>query len=203
MFLYFDLGNVLLYFSHELACEQMGRLARLPAEQIREVLFQSGMLEQIETGKVNRRQAYEAFCQATGTCVDADELEYAASNIFRVNYSMLPVVARLKDAGYRLGILSNTSESHWRHVLAHYKALFPDMFDVLALSFKIGAMKPDLAIYKRAAELAGVPPEECFCCDDIPANVEAARQAGFDAVAYTDTPAFVEELRRRGVRFNY
>ena len=37
----------------------------------------------------------------------------------------------------------------------------------------------------------------------MPENVAAARQAGFDAVAYTTTPALVDELHRRGVEFNY
>jgi FMN phosphatase YigB (HAD superfamily) len=44
---------------------------------------------------------------------------------------------------------------------------------------------------------------DIFYCDDIAANVEAARRAGFDAVQYTETPELARELRRRGVRFNY
>ena len=116
---------------------------------------------------------------------------------------MLPVVTRLRDAGYRTGILSNTCESHWNFITAHFQALFPRAFDVLAFSYELGAAKPDERIYVRAADLAGVPPREIFYCDDIPANVEAASRAGFDAVHYTDTPTLVAVLRRRGVRFNY
>jgi len=74
---------------------------------------------------------------------------------------------------------------------------------VLALSFEIGAMKPDLTIYQRAAALAGVQPEEIFYCDDVEANVLGARAAGFDAVQYTTTPLLVDEIRRRGLRMNY
>jgi putative hydrolase of the HAD superfamily len=203
MFLYFDLGNVLLYFDHQIACRQMGEVAGISADRVRQVLFDQSLLIRYEDGRLARQAFYKAFCDATGTRADLDLLETAASNIFRLNVSMLPVVTKLKDAGYRTGILSNTCESHWRYIRAHFRALFPQAFDVLAFSYQLGACKPDQLIYRRAAELAGVPPQEIFYCDDIPQNVESARAAGFDAVHYTDTPSLVAELRNRGVRFNY
>ena len=58
-------------------------------------------------------------------------------------------------------------------------------------------------VFTRAAELAGVAPGDIFYCDDIAANVAAARRVGYDAVQYTDTAALVAEIRKRGVRFNY
>jgi putative hydrolase of the HAD superfamily len=203
MFLYFDLGNVLLHFDHRIACRQMAEVAGVMADQVRRFLFDGNRLLQYEDGTLSREAFYQAFCDETETCADIELLETAASNIFTLNVSMLPVVAKLKDAGYRIGILSNTCESHWRYITTHFKALFPQAFDVLALSYEIGAAKPDERIYLRAAELADVPPREIFYCDDLPANVAAARQAGFDAVHYTDTPALVSDLHRRGIRLNY
>jgi putative hydrolase of the HAD superfamily len=202
-FIYFDLGNVLLYFDHEVGFRQIAQVAGLTPDRIRRALFDEGLLEAVEIGRLSRRESYDAFCKATGTCADAAHLERAGSDVFRLNVSILPVVAKLKDAGYRLGVLSNTCESHWRFVLANFKAVFPHAFEALALSFKLGACKPDERIYRGAAELAGVPPHKIFYCDDIPANVEAACRAGFDAVQYTDTPSLVAELRKRCVRFNY
>jgi putative hydrolase of the HAD superfamily len=81
--------------------------------------------------------------------------------------------------------------------------VLPAPFSVFALSFQIGAMKPDPKIYRAAAELAGVAPRDVFFCDDVMSHVTAARDAGFDAVQYTTTAALVADLRRRGVRFNY
>ncbi len=202
-FIYFDLGNVLLYFDHEIGCRQIAQVAGLTPDRVRRALIDEGLLEGFETGRLSRRQFYDAFCKATGACADAELLENAGSDIFRLNISIVPVVAKLKDAGYRLGLLSNTCESHWRFVLSHFKVMFPHAFEVLALSFELSACKPDEGIYQRAAELAGVQPGKIFYCDDIPGNVEAACRVGFDAVQYTDTPSLVSELRKRGVRFNY
>jgi FMN phosphatase YigB (HAD superfamily) len=203
MFFYFDLGNVLLYFDHEIACRQMAEVAGSTAAEVRRVLLDGDLLLRYEDGRLSRERFYDAFCRETNTCADIERLEIAASDIFRLNTSILPVVTRLKDAGFRTGVLSNTCESHWQFILAHFKALFPGAFDVLALSFRLGAAKPDERIYLRAAELAGVAPGDIFYCDDIAANVAAARRAGFDAVQYTDSAALVAEIRARGVRFNY
>jgi putative hydrolase of the HAD superfamily len=81
--------------------------------------------------------------------------------------------------------------------------ILPAAFTVFALSFQIGALKPDPKIYRAAAELAGVAPGEILFCDDILGHVTGAREAGFDAVQYTSTPALVAELHDRGLRFNY
>jgi HAD superfamily hydrolase (TIGR01509 family) len=203
MFLYFDLGNVLLHFDYEIGCRQVAEVSGISPGDVRRLLFSTDFLARVETGALSSRQAYDEFCEQTGAIPDPIRLETAASAIFHLNHSMLPVVTKLKDAGYRLGLLSNTSESHWRYICAHFKALFPDSFDVLALSFRLGAVKPHEQIFIRAAELAGVPPREIFYCDDLPSNVAAARSVGFDAVQYTETPALIAELRSRGVRFNY
>jgi len=202
-FIYFDLGNVLLYFDHQLAARQIAEVADISPEQVWQTLFERDLLARFERGELSREQFHSEFCTATGTCGDFDRLEFAASHIFGMNYSMLPIVSKLEDAGYRLGILSNTCASHWNYVLARYRALFPHAFEVLALSYEIGAAKPDAKIYHAAAKLAGVQPNEIFYCDDIQANVDGALSAGFDAVLYTTTPALVDELHARGVRFNY
>ena len=79
----------------------------------------------------------------------------------------------------------------------------PTDFEVVVLSYKLKLMKPDAAIYLEAAKMAGVAPEEVFYTDDIQANVDGARAAGFDAVLFTTAADYVGKLRRRGVRFNY
>ena len=60
-------------------------------------------------------------------------------------------------------------------------------------------MKPRHDIFYQAAELAGVSPREIFYTDDRPEHVAAARQVGYDAVQYTDTPSLLSEMRRRGI----
>lgn len=201
-FIYFDLGNVLLNFSHHRAAAQMAEVAGVDAEQVYKLVFEGDLERRSELGELNARELYDIFCQETGATPDFAELERAGSDIFELNQSMLPVIGHLDVASYRMGVLSNTSESHWNFVTAGRWGILNSAFDVYALSYKIGAMKPDPAIYTAAAELAGVAPEEIFFTDDREENIAGARQAGYDAVQFTTPTALIRDLRERGVRFN-
>ncbi len=203
MFLYFDLGNVVVRFDHLKGCRQMAALAGLSADQVFTVVFDSGLNRRCELGEISDREFYEEFCRATGAKPELSAFLHAASDIFMLNDSLIPVLGALEVAGNRMGILSNTCDFQWRRLMASDYGILPAPFSVFALSFEIGAMKPDPKIYRTAADLAGVAPQEIFFCDDVLGHITAAREAGFDAVQYTTTPALVADLRRRGVRFNY
>lgn len=202
-FIYFDLGNVLLFFDHRLAARQMGEVAGVPADRVWDVVFGSDLELRFEAGEFDDREFYEIFCRETDSRGDYDAFLLAGSAIFTPNVSIFPVVAALDAAGYRLGILSNTCPGHWRYCSDGRYGLIKQAFPVTALSYELGACKPSPKIFAGAANLAGVRPEEIFFVDDIPGHIAGAKAAGFDAVQYTTTPALVAELRKRGVEFNY
>ena len=202
MFLYFDLGKVLVDFEVEQMFRQLGEVAGIAPDRVEQVVFGGQLQQQYETGQISGRDFYDAFCRQTGTRPDYDALRRAGSEIFELKVSMLPVVAQLCQAGYRLGVLSNTCESHWEFCTRRYRIL-TELFTVHALSYEIGVAKPAAAIFHAAAELAGVRPEEIFYVDDSPQHVAGARAVGFDAVQYTSTPQLVGDLRSRGFQFNY
>ncbi len=201
-FFYFDLGNVLVLFSVERMCRQMAEVAGTGPERVHQLVFDSGLQRQFELGQIGEAEFYDRFCQGLGRCVDRQALVAAACDIFTLNVTVVPVLAGLCQAGYRLGILSNTCPAHWEHCRRRFR-LLEEMFSVHALSYRLGAMKPDAAIFRAAAELAHTAPEDIFYTDDVAGHVAGARAVGFDAVPYTDTPSLAAELRRRGVRFNY
>lgn len=201
-FLYFDLGKVLLNFDVEQMFRQMGEVAGIDPARVRAVVFEDGLQRQYEMGQISGREFYDAFCRQTGTQPDYDALSRAGSEIFDLNLSMLPVVAQISQAGYRMGILSNTCEGHWEHCCKRFQ-IVAEAFSEHALSYRIKAAKPNAAIFQAAAELAGLEPEEVFFVDDAPEHVAGAKAVGFDAVQYTSTPELVAELRKRGIRFNY
>jgi len=202
MFLYFDLGKVILDFSVERMCRQIAEVAGVGVAEVKAAVFDSHLQTRYERGEITTEDFAAAFCETTGSKAACAVLTLAASDIFELNVTIVPVIAQLQAAGNRLGILSNTCAGHWEYCFDRYRIL-RDCFSVYALSYELGAAKPDSAIYQAAAKLAGVKPEEIFYTDDLLANIEGARLAGFDAVLYTSTPQLVGELRRRGIRFNY
>jgi len=202
-FLYFDLGRVLVDFSHEQMFAQIAAVAGVEPDRVERALREGDLNVRYECGEISTEQFYDEFCRAISKRPPMADLVAAASAIFSLKPSMVPVIAGLGAAGWPLGILSNTCEAHWKYCIERFRLLTDGLFRVHALSYEIGAMKPDAAIFRTAAELVGVKPEEIFYTDDLPGHVEGARAAGFDAVVYTSTPELVAELQKRGVRFNY
>lgn len=201
-FFYFDLGKVLVNFDVNRMLGQMADVSGATVDTLKKVIFDDGLQLRYEAGEIGDEEFFETFCQQTGTRPDRDALRHAASDIFELNYSMAAMVGQLRAAGYPLGILSNTCHAHWEHCRRHYR-IIEGLFDIAALSFEIRAIKPDAAIFRAAANLAGHKPEEIFFVDDTLGHVEGARTAGWDAVQYQTTPQLATELRRRGARFNY
>ena len=82
--------------------------------------------------------------------------------MFEVNVPVMPIVAHLQAARYRLGILSNTCESHWQYVADGRYTVIRELFEVRVLSYHERCSKPEAVIYRRAAELAGAPTTELY-----------------------------------------
>ncbi|MBP61992.1 MAG: hypothetical protein CMJ62_10770 [Planctomycetaceae bacterium] len=200
---YFDLGNVLLNFSRATAFRQMSEVSGVPVNRIREILEDGQLQVRYESGELNSRQCCELFCQQSGVQTDCDSLLEAGSDMFRLNVGVVPIILQLALARHRLGVLSNTCEAHWQHCLQKRFGVLQSVFEIHILSYEVKAMKPDEKIYAAAAEAARLLPQEIFFIDDMDENIEAARRFGFDAVQYQSPRQVEEDLRKRGVCFNY
>ena len=94
-------------------------------------------------------------------------------------------------------LLSNTSVAHFEFVRERYGVL--DRFDEFVLSFEVGAMKPEPAIYEAALRAIRCAPGECFYTDDILDYVTAGRRFGLQAEVFTDVPSLRRHLEERGL----
>ncbi|QGJ69599.1 Haloacid dehalogenase-like hydrolase [Planctomycetales bacterium 10988] len=204
-FIYFDLGNVLLFFDHALMCRQIGEQFGVSEEAIRQFLFnaEDPVELRFEAGKVKAQSLYRTMCERFGKKPPFENVAEAAGDIFELNPSILPILGHLTLAGYRLGLLSNTNELHWQWICKHQYSLIPSVFEVCILSYEAGSIKPAAEIFHLASETAKVPPEDIFYIDDIAGHVEGAKAIGIDAVQYRNTPQLVEEIRKRGIRMSY
>lgn len=198
-FVFLDLGNVIVSFDRDRAMRQMADVCGTDPATVHAAAMESGLHESLERGRIDWGGFHDEFSRRTGTASDPAALAHAASDMFALKVDMLPVVAGLERAGCRIGILSNTCDAHWAHLLSKRHAILPGNFEATVLSHEVGLMKPEPAIYELAARLAGVPPERIFFCDDIAAHVEAARAAGWDAELFTTAGALIDALDRRGV----
>jgi FMN phosphatase YigB (HAD superfamily) len=202
-FLYFDLGNVLLSFSHERMCAQMAAVAGVEPAIVRRALFESedGISAQsrFERGELNALAVYEHFCEAAGVRPDRESLFAAGRDMFAEIAGAVAIVERLAGAGQRLGIMSNTNPIDWEFVTSGRFPFLNRSFEQTVLSYQVRAMKPERAIYDAAVARAGVPAREVFFADDRQENVAGALAAGLDAVLFTSPADLSKALRSRQV----
>lgn len=193
----FDLGNVIVHFSHALMCEQIGVVLNRTGPETRTFLLDSGLMWDFERGKISERELLAVIQQELGRRVEAVALSTACSDIFQLNEPIVPVIESLKRQGLRLVVLSNTSRWHVQWIRQKWDVL--EHFDQLVLSYKVGAIKPEPMMYEAALKAIHCKPEECFYTDDIPAYVARAREFGLQAEVFTDVESFVRHLAERGV----
>ncbi len=119
----------------------------------------------------------------------------AAGLLSRMFAGTLPVPAMydllrtVRTAGYRTCLLSNSWGSG-----DYPRDVFPELFDAWVISAEVRMRKPEERIFRHAAELLGLAPEQCVFIDDIEANVEAAAAIGMVGVHHSEPAATVARI---------
>lgn len=198
--LLFDMGNVLVFFSHERMCANIGRLCGRTASQVRTLLFDSNLNTEFESGRFTEQEFHARWQMLTERDIEFESLVTAGSDIFELNAPIVPVLDALRTQGFRLVLLSNTSISHFRWVSRQFSVL--DRFDDYVLSYEAGAVKPDPAIFAAALRAIRCEPDECFYTDDIAAYVAEGRRHGLQAEVFTGVPTLLEHLAARGIEID-
>jgi putative hydrolase of the HAD superfamily len=115
----------------------------------------------------------------------------------QLNQPMLDWALRLQRAGIRTGILSNIGDAMTEGLLRKFVWLCG--FDHCTWSYALHLAKPELAIYHATAEALATPPAQILFIDDKIENIEAAHEAGMQAIQYRDHAGFEREMEARGL----
>lgn len=203
-FVFFDLGNVLLRFSLEKMGRQGAELTGCTPEAILDAVFGDGMYRRVECGYISEEEFYEEFRRKTGTNPDPIRLSEALSDIFTVVDETQLLVHRLASEGFPRGVLSNTGTVHWNYCCREFPFLLNCFPKNHVLSFRVGAMKPDRAIYEAAwntakQDVPDIEPGEILFIDDVEKNVAGAGDYGLDAVQFVSKEQLAEAIESRGL----
>ena len=195
----FDFGNVLGFFNHRQAAEQLARhsAAGLTADDILTFLIDADVEVAFEEGRLSSAEVLARLRRQFSLRGTDEELALAVADMFTANEPVCSLVPLLQGS-YRLLLLSNTNDIHYRHYRRQFADTL-DRFDALITSHEVGMRKPDPRIYHHARKAAGCPAEECLFIDDLPANIEAARACGWQGVVYRRGDDLHGLLREAGV----
>lgn len=199
----FDIGDTLMHFEtsqarrfieagvrpvHERLIERghapppLTRYARrIRRAFVRAYLASRIVRREVRTLEVLRRVHARMAIALEPSCVDdlATECIRPFERFFTTDAQAVPVVSRLHEAGFKLGIVSNTFFPHFAidEVLEREGLL--SYFTVRIYSSDVGYMKPHPAIFRTALHQLGVAAERTMHVGDLAhKDVKGARRVG-------------------------
>jgi epoxide hydrolase-like predicted phosphatase len=134
------------------------------------------------------RHLADALTQRTGRAVVAEGLLDRMFAFFAHSPDMVALVRRARARGIRTALLSNS----WGNT--YPRDLFDGVFDAVVISGEVGMRKPDPEIYLHTLDRLGLDAVQCVFVDDLPPNVQAARDLGMVAVLHSGYEQTAAEL---------
>lgn len=186
-----DLGNVLAFHDNERLFDALARAFATTREAMR-LRLDGGLWDRVNRGQLPGDALRRELIARLGAEV-SPEAWFALWNChFTLHDAMVAEVEALVGR-VPLVLLSNTHDQHIAYLRPRLPVL--ERFDGLVLSYEVGHVKPEPAIYQRALELAKVPAARAAFFDDVPRYAEAATALGLHGRVFTTAAAFREQLR--------
>lgn len=195
-----DLGRVVLWFDNNVFLSKLAARAGRPFEEVKAAVHGDlGLIRAFDGGAVTPAGFLQRVTAAAGVTLAYDDFYAIYNDIFTPNGPAIDVLGRIKRAGYRTLLLSNTDPERFAFV----RRRFPEVlfFDGYVLSYELKLLKPDPAIYRAAVRQAGSEPGRCVFIDDMEENVAGARDAGLAGILYRPETDLDAELKKLGLRF--
>ena len=194
----FDMGNVLVVFDPQRFMDNEGITDPKDRELINRELFHNIEWAQMDLGVLTEETAEPLVLKRI-----PDRLKEHVSRLLHQWWArrecidgMEALVRELKEAGYKIYLLSNASVK--QHI---YWPQFEmsKQFDGKLISCDLGIVKPNPEIYRRFTDKFGLKPEECLFVDDMTANAAAAVSCGWKGIVFQGS---ADDLRQRLVLEN-
>lgn len=196
----FDLGGVVLGSPlHAIAHYERER--GLPENFVNRVVADTaphGAWSKLERGELGMEAFYDAFagdCRTAGHDVDVRTMFVRMGEAARPRPAMLGAIERLREAGLRVGALTN----NWAHDPGEGRVddgtgALKSCFDVFVESSIEGLRKPDPRIYELVCERLDVEPGVAAFLDDIGGNLKPARAMGMHTIKVDEPVSALREL---------
>jgi glucose-1-phosphatase len=199
----FDLGGVLLNIDYAAPVREFTKLGIRNFSELYSKASQAQLFDDFETGKISPA-AFREQIRAITKSAHSDKLIDDAWNSILLDFPIQnrEMLFELKSR-YRLFLLSNTNEIHitcfeQNLVKEHTVNFFPEIFEMIHYSSRIGLRKPNAKAFEYVLEHNGLSPHETIFIDDSAQHVEGALKTGLNAfwldLKRTNTINLVREL---------
>jgi FMN phosphatase YigB (HAD superfamily) len=191
-----DFGGVICSYDYRIFCGHLARKIGRSAEEIYAVVYGNDLQVDFERGSLSGPEYHRRVMDLLGTDMPYPEFFQMYGDIFTEIPATCDLLRRLHTR-YPLYLLSDTNEIHFGYVRQTVEVV--RLFAECVVSYEVGAMKPDPAIYREVLRRSGLPAAACVFIDDRPGNVEGARRVGMQAFQFQSPAQCAADLARLGV----
>lgn len=157
----------------------------------------SGDWGEFDRGAIGPDELIARVCARTGLApAEMQALVDAVPDELAPKADTVQLLQRLRAGGAALHYLSNMPAPYATHLSRSHG--FLSWFASGVYSSDVKLIKPDPRIFALAAAHFGAEPAALVFLDDHPANVVAARAAGWQALHFTDAASAEQDLRVAG-----
>ncbi len=189
----FDYGGVLAEEGFREGLLAIARKQGIDPEKI----LQAAMDAVYDSGYVTGHGTEAAFWakmrERCGIRGEVDELSGEILERFVLRPRVLEVVRELRSSGILTVILSDQTD--WLALLDRRDHFFHE-FDRVFNSYDLGKGKRDPSVFDDVVAALGIEPRDALFIDDMPSNVERARERGLQTILYTGEDKLRGELNQ-------
>ena len=199
----FDFGGVLFRWQpREFIARLLPQHAATPeqAHAWVEAFFENfaGDWGEFDRGTVARAPLAERIARRTGLAqADVERVIDAIPHELEPMAGTVELLRRLHRRGHALYFLSNMPAPYAEHLEATHE--FLGLFRAGVFSSRVQMVKPEAAIFAHALAHFGIEARDTLFIDDLAANAQAARAAGWQALHFVDPVQCEAELAQRGL----
>ena len=182
----FDMGNVIIDIDFKRVLGVWSHLSGTPLATLTERFSMGEVFQKHERGEISDEQFAADLCHEMGIALSFEQFSAGWHAVFvGLRPEVIALFQKLREEGHRVVVLSNTNRLHldfWPH---HYPEIEANT-DAMYLAQNLGMRKPEPEIFRHVLEKEGFTAAQAVFFDDVAENIEAARNAGIEAVWVED-----------------
>ncbi|MCP9014901.1 MULTISPECIES: HAD family phosphatase [unclassified Streptococcus] len=191
-----DMGNVLLEWNKDKILKAVAKTQK-DYLILDKAIFQSGLWERLDLGTLTREELVDKVLSLLGDCYQkkVEEVIWNWPAYIDIYTEVFPLLARLKENGHRIFVLSNTSPVFYE-LLKNQLAPLAKILDGFVLSCDIKVIKPDRKMFEEILSKYELDPANCVFLDDLADNTKMAESLGIKAYQVKQRSDLVDILKK-------
>lgn len=191
-----DMGNVLLEWNKDKLLKAVAKTEK-DYLVLDKAIFRSGLWERLDWGTLTREELVDKVLSLLGDCYQekVEEVIWNWPAYIDIYTEVFPLLARLKEKGHRIFVLSNTSPVFYE-LLKNQLSPLNGILDGFVLSCDIKAIKPDRKMFEEILRKYELDSANCIFLDDVEANTKMAESLGIKAYQVKQRRDVVDILKK-------